>query len=224
MKILHSSDLHGQLDTLIKALKDPTIEIWVDTGDFFPNATRGDRNVEESLQRMWFKDHPKIRRLLDVLGGRPAITIPGNHDYVHLAELLGERGNWSSYEIDLMSLHVNSMVWAGFRSIPFIAGEWNGEEREDVIAGQIEAVLQQKPDVLVTHCPPAGILDLGYGNRYGSTAIVSALAYKEHTIQYHLFGHIHQSGGEMVEKMGIKFYNNATKCSVIDLVLKGTNE
>ena len=53
MKILHSSDLHGSYKELLMALEGD-FDVWVDTGDFFPNKTRGDRNIETSFQNKWF--------------------------------------------------------------------------------------------------------------------------------------------------------------------------
>jgi len=54
MKILHTSDIHGQTGIIIDALSDPCYDVWIDTGDFLPNQTRGLRSVETRYQTAWF--------------------------------------------------------------------------------------------------------------------------------------------------------------------------
>ena len=64
---------------------------------------------------------------------------------------------------------------------------------------------------LVTHTPPAGILDTDtHGEKgYGITALTSALCYTEHNITHHFFGHAHGSGGKTQELFGVQFINGA---------------
>jgi len=64
-------------------------------------------------------------------------------------------------------------------------------------------------DILVTHGPPYKILDNGYndGDNYGCPEL---LKYVERVKpKVHLFGHIHERGGDHIEKDGTHFYNVA---------------
>jgi Icc-related predicted phosphoesterase len=50
MKILHTSDLHGDYKL---PMRNDDFDVWVDTGDFFPNLTRGEF-IEPRWQHDWF--------------------------------------------------------------------------------------------------------------------------------------------------------------------------
>ena len=68
-------------------------------------------------------------------------------------------------------IEVCGLKWAGFRHIPAIAGEWAGEVDgyELVELTQKLTAMDPQPDVLLTHCPPAGILSTDeYGNSWGN--------------------------------------------------------
>ncbi len=60
MRFLHSSDLHGRWQRL---LPFEDFDVWIDSGDFFPNWTRGDRRVEAPYQTQWFNE-PRPTRLV----------------------------------------------------------------------------------------------------------------------------------------------------------------
>jgi Icc-related predicted phosphoesterase len=52
LRILHSSDLHGHWEAPIK-YPDQSWDIWIDTGDYLPNATRGEVQKELAYQKGW---------------------------------------------------------------------------------------------------------------------------------------------------------------------------
>lgn len=211
MKVAHFSDVHGHISSLAQIPGD--VEALISTGDFFPNSTRGIREVEVPFQTEWFKINQE--EIFRVLGGRPIACVDGNHDYVSLGTLLVEAGypgivvpvNPDSVQ-DFLGFKV-----AGFREIPYIAGEWNGETFGPEIHGLCDTVLQTECEILLTHTPPKGILS----GDYGCSSLSNLLAYSHHNVRYHLFGHCHTDHGTM-EDMGIFFSNAATSINVIDLV------
>lgn len=82
--------------------------------------------------------------------------------------------------------------------IPFIGDKWKD--------------IPMDTDILVTHGPPAGILDQCYyadgvtpRERVGCYSLLEKLV-QIPTLKHHFFGHIHSSHGEQ-EFKGIKFYN-----------------
>lgn len=200
----HFSDLHGHIGCI-----NGSPDVWVCTGDFFPNETRGDVEIEVPFQTAWFESNADeiIRRL----NGKPLIWVGGNHDFVNLASLLRARGvvAWDATEAPV---DFGGQVFAGFREIPWIEGEWAGEAHD--IAPMVERAFGHDPTILVTHCPPSSILDddNGAGHGLGSSPLATALTWRPHRIHTHLFGHIHAQGGKDVEEMGIRFFNGA--CSV----------
>jgi len=209
MKVLHTSDLHGSYKGLLRT--DIDFDVWVDTGDFFPNRTRGDRTVEVGYQARWLALKSLPERLAAWLDGRPLISVPGNHDYVSLSAALRGAGA-EAHEVTPAGVTVGGLTWAGFREIPWIAGEWNGETHD--FGALIEATWETQPDVLVTHAPAGGILDGGTGKGYGIPGLASALSWKPHTIKAHLFGHTHECGGQSVSEVGVLFANGAGTASV----------
>ena len=203
MRIGHFSDLHGKLDALRNAAEIP--DVWVCSGDFFPNSTRGIRTIEQEYQRKWFA----AQNLPSLLKGKPLLFVGGNHDYVSLADLLTDVG-YPAQNITLEGVVVEGLKFAGFREIPYIQGEWNGETYRGDLSAIAVDLFNNPPDILVTHAPPAGILDNGHTP--GIEAITSLLTYSDHNVRLHLFGHIHEDGGKSVEELGIRFYNSAGVC------------
>lgn len=203
MKFLHSSDLHGQYDDLFSFTD---FDLWIDTGDFFPNKTRGDRNVETIYQQRWSLANGLEDRLTEWLDGRPLVSIGGNHDYTSLADLVRIFGG-KAYDLSEGPAKIAGMTFAGFREIPWIIGEWNGESHD--FSGLVRTAIGADPDILVTHAPPDGILD---SRKYpsGIPGLAMALKYQDHRIKHHFFGHIHENGGKSIEEMGIRFVNGAT--------------
>lgn len=199
MKILHSSDLHGQWEGLF-AFTD--FDVWIDTGDFFPNKSRGKRHIEVPYQTSLASSIAP--RLEEWLRGRPALICPGNHDYTSLSLKSG-------IPIGLQAVEICGLKFAGFRNIPFIAGEWNYESTEDQIGKLCDSL--SPCDVLVTHTAPANILDASYG----SSALAQWLTYKQQGVKMHLFGHVHDCGGQQVEEMGILFRNGAQHISTLEV-------
>jgi Icc-related predicted phosphoesterase len=209
IRIGHFSDLHGDYDR-IAGIPD----VWVNTGDFFPNMTRGDVSVEVPFQTAWFEANADA--IIARLAGKPLIWVAGNHDFVNLVPLLRSRGveAWDATEapVDFMGER-----FAGLREIPWIEGEWAGEAHD--MAPAVERAFDADPTILVTHCPPSGILDNdgGAGHGFGSSPMTTALTWRHHRIHTHLFGHIHAMGGKDVEEMGIRFFNGSNGCRIISV-------
>lgn len=69
-----------------------------------------------------------------------------------------------------------------------------------------ESLIPHNIDILLTHEPPFMILDESNGIHWGNSAIKSAVF--KVSPRYHLFGHSHESFGNL-ELKGINFYNGA---------------
>ena len=210
MKIAHVSDIHGHYSTLDRLGGDAP-DLWVITGDFFPNKTRGHVPTETRWQTNWFgyKSFSIRRRLL----GAPVLLVPGNHDYVNLAGLL-RRDGVDAQEVTPDGVEFRGVRFAGFGHIPFVAGEWNRESTTQELYDLTHRTLDCDPDVLLTHAPPDGILN---GRYPGIGPLTTALTYRPHRVTHHFFGHSHEDGGKSVEHMGITFVNSATTPQWVEL-------
>jgi len=209
MRVLHSSDLHGDVSKLLGC--GMAFDLWLDTGDFFPNlaaadAADVDASLEHRHQARWMREFPDLAgRLVRWLAGRHALIMPGNHDYLDLAASLGNAGA----SVDLVSVdgvECMGLQWAGFREVKWMEGRWKGECRD--FSPLIARTFEDEPDILVTHAPPAEVLESDLG--FGIAELTSALRQSER-VTTHFFGHDHRCGGEYADALGIRFYNGAKR-------------
>ena len=220
MKIGHASDLHGRYG-MLDGIDLP--DVWCITGDFFPNKGRGlegrivAADEVDHQVRWWRHKGPSIMRRL---GGRPVLWVGGNHDFVNLAGLLRvSKYAGGAFDVADKPIDIGGHRFAGFRQVPYMNGEWVGEAHDlsDVVAQAIDA----DPTVLLTHAPPAGILDddgMGsHGHGGGVSPLTTALTWRPHRIAAHLFGHIHEHGGKQVDEMGIRFVNGAGFVTTVEI-------
>jgi Icc-related predicted phosphoesterase len=212
MRILHTSDLHGHIDALLPVMAREDFDVWVDSGDFFPNESRGLTEIEVPFQTEWAHDFRA--ELADIFGDKPVITVPGNHDYADLATILRDLGVDAHSVSELSPVTLEGRTFGGFRYVPWLAGEWNGEAHG--FGEVVDRIFAQDIDILVTHAPAAGILD-AHGHSPGIRELTTALAYRPHRIVAHLFGHIHESGGQTLDEMGIRFHNGAGHAEIVEV-------
>jgi len=245
VRILHTSDLHGEWRKLLQA---QDFDLWVDSGDFFPNITRG-KSVEPAFQQAWFTtDRMNLKKrfrarsefwptrkavppysgsiaaeLKAWLKGRPVLSISGNHDWVNLADMLTAVGYGNAWNLGRGPIETEGVRFAGFREVPFVTGEWQGElpfRHMGVAKAEriVELTMLADPEILVTHTPPQGILDFSgpKGGHAGMKELTNWLTYKPHKVKLHLFGHIHDQPG-MKKELGITFSNAAQGGRIIEV-------
>lgn len=212
MIIGHISDNHGKLRH-IEA--HAAVDVWVISGDFFPNYGRPIIAVQEAAyQRRWY--YSNEAQILAALGDTPVVWCPGNHDFVDLAELLRESGKDNVYSVTPEGVVVAGRRFSGFREVPAMMYEWQGETMD--FADLITRTLDSQPDIIVTHAPLKGMLDNG-GSRHerGIPSMLNRLAFGAYNLRAHLCGHAHNDGGKQVEEMGIVFSNAAEHINTIEI-------
>lgn len=227
IRIAHMSDTHDK-PSIVKAVRDVECNVIVLTGDIIGNKGRvpfigggwdtGMSNrinpvAERKYQESWFRKVAKT--WAPAFKGRPVIYVPGNHDFIDIERWIRHYGHQDIFTISEKqpSVTVCGKVFAGFREVPWIAGEWRGETHE--FQPLIERTMACNPDILVTHAPPGGILD--GPNGYGVSAWTAPLFYGEHRVTHHFFGHAHEDGGKVVTEGGITFSNAACHMNIIEV-------
>lgn len=229
MLVLHTSDLHGGLFPKLnnKPHLISKFDLWIDTGDFFPNdpiiSTAGwlgwERTINKKheifFQKDWLKRLNILEHMVNWLNGRPFISVQGNHDFISLADELREFGYDNVFEIDVSNdVDLFDHKFCGFPNIPYICGEWNHETFPASFYDIINELKLSACDILITHAPPYGILDaygMGHKLHSGVGHLNTYLAYQSHNIKHHFFGHCHEFGGQThtSDEMGIRFINGA---------------
>lgn len=177
-KIFAFADSHGaHRQVMVPADTD----ILICAGDAVEDNLRGDE-YDDFLE--WFSRQPCRYR----------IFVPGNHELsFDIGQADGIRPRFEKHRIILLEDALDDFGGIAITSI-------SGNSRiadEDIPEGT---------DILVTHYPPLGILDDGFGSPEILNFVLKALP------KYHLFGHVHRTGG-LVEKgrtiyMNISEYEN----------------
>lgn len=215
MRILHTSDTHG---ADLSAIPLDGIDVIVHSGDFQPTKGRrmGERIrpvAESRYQERWIrKAAPKIA---EWAGARLFLYLPGNHDFFHCVPDL-EAAGVHIINLSGRTATVEGVSFYGYRFVPYLEGEWCGELREHEIAEH--ALEFPDVDVLVTHSPPAGILDAAHGDRHGSTALANEYLYHREGRwpRVWLCGHVHEGVGRMPFGDTL-VVNSATTYQVVEL-------
>jgi|AGTN01.2.fsa_nt_gi Predicted phosphoesterases, related to the Icc protein len=194
MRAVILSDTHDQL-SLIKV---PEADLLIHCGD----AT-GEGTVEQ------------ITRFIEELAALPhpfKILIPGNHD-----RLFDEDPETARKLLDpsIHYLQDTAVVINGVKiyGTPWVHGI--GEARFNAFTlpprsldiSERRKAIPDDTDILVTHCPPAGILDSGYG--------CTSLRWRIEEIRPKLvaFGHVHSAYGTYTDPDSGVRYVNAASCT-----------
>ena len=184
MKILHLSDTHSQHRRLADM---PEADIIVHSGDFCMID-----NEEEGLDFLnWFCD----------LSYKHKIFICGNHDNcLYGANIDGLPDN--VHQLSNSGIEIDGIKFYG---VPMFLEDCITERQHRNYIN-----IPSDTDVLITHCPPYGILDYDDGIHYGSDDLLIKLSNLH--LKAHIFGHIHSQHGIM-EQNGIIFSNGAIMTS-----------
>ena len=195
MRLLHLSDNHGSFEMLPLRGVDAVVH----SGDFMPNKTRGNLQIEPAYQKNW------LHRYKDVLRAwmpppMPFLFCRGNHDFMDPVPALQSFG-LNAIDITNKFVEQGGVTFYGFPYVPWFTGEWCGELEMWQMQKELETLVQvlddKKPDVLVCHGPMYNVMDLAYGERCGSKDLAHAVfSVAKHFPKHFLCGHIHESHGE----------------------------
>lgn len=200
LRLVLLSDTHGQQTRLTGDLVVPDGDVLVHAGDC---TARGGLH-EYTAFLSWFGALPHPHK----------VFVPGNHDGLFQGSRRGflrsyAEGHGVHILIDqTLTLALGDdrpplQMWGSPWTPPF--RDWHfmaDEERLEWFYDSMPADL----DVLVTHGPPFGILDRNQqGHPCGSRALLEAVSTKPPRV--HVFGHIHEGGGQVRLRDGVTFVN-----------------
>lgn len=197
MRIAHISDTHNLEPEL------PDADILVHSGDLTIHGYR----VQVYKQLCWLEEQ---RHRYEHI-----ILTPGNHDF-HF-ERREEDARIACIEAGVIPL-INEGIeidgvkfWASPTTPNYHGWAYMMEQgdRHDLW----EKILDDT-NVLITHGPPAGILDQSYRGPIGCKELHNRVM--QIRPKAHLFGHAHEGNGKCIIN-GIQFVNSATKAHVIEV-------
>jgi Icc-related predicted phosphoesterase len=225
VRIAHVSDTHGNFPELGSA------SVVVHSGDLLPNAPLErewsqllmgiDAVTERRFQEHWVRR--KIHKFMGWLRGRTFIFCAGNHDYFDPVPFL-QRVGIDAHNITNAHATVNGYTFYGFPYVPVDCHPWNYAIPDAEMAKNFDGLAslweeQSGFDVLVTHCPPAGIMDRcpKQGKRFGNGPLNDFFAYKVTKLPKMLLcGHIHGDNAVTFE-MGTLISQAATRVHQLEL-------
>jgi Icc-related predicted phosphoesterase len=217
LNIFHTSDNHGKMKKGVSSKWEAKpIDLALLSGDHCPNYVRNfsfdqhylrhvNRDEEKILQRSWNKK--VLKSWLARKGWLDKTVIcPGNHDFAAFHEFPNTVATGSkTITLDIKGVQVKIGILVGTNIIPTggIAGGWYEEVDESEFERRIYA-LDSDIDILLSHRPPYGILDMGYGEHIGSQHLTRAIfggvfgstAPHFSKLKLHCFGHAHESGAQ----------------------------
>jgi Icc-related predicted phosphoesterase len=207
LKLVHISDTH------LKAFPTlPEADILIHTGD--------------ALNSGDFSDLIKFRQQLDPIHHKfkKILFLPGNHDWAFQHTPL-EAENFLKETIpNIEIMHEREYTYDGYKFFgtsyqPYFGGWAYNIPLYNELAEFYDRI-PEDTEVLLTHCPPKGILDSCIWDRVGSEELLQRLN-KLNKLKLHCFGHIHYSHG--LHFNGSTLYSNGAICTEEYKPLNGPN-
>lgn len=183
MRIWHISDTHGQHE----GLEIPSnVDIVIHSGD-------------STNYRRWEENLPEWNNFLEWFSALPIknkIYVPGNHDsycFYNERSVKSECISNGIHFLNKSSVEVDGRLFYGDPITPEF-GSWYYTTKREKMHKHWD-LIPEEVDVLITHGPPKGILDLTQ-TRLGEYELCGDKSLLKKTIELpklkaHLFGHIH---------------------------------
>lgn len=202
MKIIAISDTHGKHADL----KLPEGDVLIHAGDFSKKGT-----LQEVANFAIWMGKQKFKR---------KILISGNHE-LGLDPNFSTNGNIRPILLNLFKENnieylensrtmIGDLVVYGSPIVPkFHNWAWMRSRGAEI--NKYWHMIPDNVNILITHGPPLGILDVFEGESCGCNMLLHRVKELKH-LKAHIFGHIHSGYGQ-IEVDGIKF-NNAASCGM----------
>lgn len=142
------------------------------------------------------------------------LAVPGNHDWCNLNVQHSVR-SWD--KLQTKTIKVRGLTVTGFRGIPWFRGTWHGELGNETLTRMV-ATLDRSADIIITHTPPWNVLDDVYGRSIGLPALTSWFVnHPWSKRRLHVFGHVHEQGGQVLERNGTCHSNASCRANWLTL-------
>ena len=162
----------------------------------------------------WEREVAGFNEWLGGLGFHDIVVIAGNHDVAFERSPETRKLLTNCHYLQDEGVEIGGFKFWGSPWQP-VFGNWAFNLRHGKPLADKWALIPEDTDVLVTHGPPFGILDLpGFGNNAGCQELLERV--RKIAPQLHVFGHIHESAGTF-EEGNTLFVNVAQSVATISL-------
>jgi Icc-related predicted phosphoesterase len=195
MKIICISDTHN----LHEELKIPDGDVLIHAGDM--TCVGGMDEIKEFNQ--W----------LGTLPHRYKIVIAGNHDlYLESVPSMANVFITNAIYLNDSGIEIEGLkIWGSPISPNYQDWAFN-RERGEAIRKHWE-MIPQDTDILITHCPPFGILDFNDKGKHEGCQDLLEIVQQKIKPRLHVFGHLHDAHG--LDKIGETIFVNASIVNTI---------
>lgn len=194
-KIVLISDTHN----LHSKITIPECDILIHAGD----ATGRGTLQEVSSFLYWLSQQPAKHK----------VAIPGNHDWLFDTDPFMAKNLLSQYsDIVMLNDELKEVMGLKIYGSPVTPRffDWAFNADEDDLY-ETWSKIPDGIDILVTHGPPKGVLDITQdGDSVGCPILAAEIMYRIKP-KYHIFGHIHEGYGQ--QKIEGITYINASTCN-----------
>lgn len=196
-KIVCVSDSHGRH----KEITLPNGDFLIHAGDF----SRGKGSILETIDFLkWLESLPYKHR----------IAIAGNHDAITedspdlFASLFKEHAPSCHYLCDSGIELDGYKIWGSPVTPTFYNWWWNRNRGPEIMRHW--QMIPEDTQILVTHGPPRGILDLvPDGSHQGCLDLKEVINKRLKNLKLHVFGHLHSDGNQQVTQNNVTYVNAA---------------
>lgn len=232
MKIIYTTDLHGNPDKYERFLKEAgkkDIDAVIIGGDITPV---GFINLFIQAQRDFLEKYllPRFKQFRKETG-KPLFIMMGNDDFRVNMDVLEKGGKQGVLKLMNQKIHkLKGFQIVGYSYInetPFLLKDW--EKKEDEIKRDLEKLAKRvnpRKTVFVFHAPPLNTdLDILYNASHVGSRAVQEFIEKHHPLLT-LHGHIHESprmSGSFKEKIGKSLCINPGNEEMISIDLNTLN-
>ncbi len=195
MKIICISDTHN----LHKDLKIPDGDILIHAGDM--TCVGGIDEIKE------------FNEWLGTLPHRHKIVIAGNHDvYLESVPSMAKILITNGIYLNDCGVEIEGLKIWGSPISPNYQGWVFGRERGEEIRKHWE-MIPEDTDILITHCPPFGILDFDPKGKHEGCKDLLETVQQKIKPRLHVFGHLHDAHGQV--QIGETTFINASIVNTI---------
>lgn len=187
------SDTHGQH----QSLDLPSGDVLVHCGDFSRTGN--------------YEDHYLFSKWMGEQDFKHKICVPGNHDRYSEQQTGVSKILFKDHGVILLIDEEIEIEGKRFYGSPYTPtfGRWYWMRDRGRSIGKFWDGIPNDLDLLITHGPPHGVLDYVPDDRISVGCEELLKAIKEKKPDIHVFGHIHEHGGQNLFEYNTHFYNAA---------------